>query len=181
MDTERTVVALIATVLMVGFIVLVGYGIKGSIEQYEKKRDLYPSALEIIANIRYLIGHPDLNAEASVSIYVLPDEFAIHAFETFERVSDKIKAHIPKKSIKNISIEDHSKFSDRITISRLFFTGGIGMFVPKGNFFVTILWADSHGMEHNTVFKFTGVSAGNEANTFRNTLIKHLHSGEPTV
>ena len=147
------------------------------------------NALDILDAGIYMCGHPQINDSVNIYLAVTENDLVLFQEPLFsgksfdprlpkQKLEMKRLGEIPKKAIKQISIEDKTTIQNRITATRLL-TVGIFAFAWKKKEvnemgFVVIEWTDSKNMENKTTFRLEGKGSLATANTLRNTLVNCL-------
>jgi hypothetical protein len=128
------------------------------------------TSAQIIPLQKYITGHPDINNGGTFFIAV--NKQVVQLFSGGKKAGE-----ILVEKIKNITVEDGSTFSSRVTLPRLALVGVFAFALKKKTknelAYLTIFWNDGK-FDHETVFEYEGSSALQRANTARNTLLKNL-------
>lgn len=148
--------------------------IYGEIQGYKeiKAKGFYPQYYTEMG--KYISGHPNIDkSQLGISIYPKDDNFLI-----FNPLSSTVEiAKIPKKNIKNISIEDETTITRRVGLKRLIAIGIFAFAVKKKQrnelAYIVIDWNDGR-FNHETVFEFEGKGSVEKANSSRNKLLRNL-------
>ena len=126
----------------------------------------------------YLTGLPnEYCAIEKVSCDVTEDDFIFFIGTKYRRELGKI----PRDAINQIIIEDKSKITKRLTtVTRLALFGPFALAMPKkkksDEFAIIIDWTDENGINHNTIFEFTGYQCQGYANLAANKLNEYQKS-----
>lgn len=125
----------------------------------------------------YVGGHPTMD-DAIDNVLIYFKDRVLHICLRSD-VDELIQCgDIPVDAIKNITVEDESSIEKKITLGRVLLVGVFALAWRKKKknelAFVTIEWNDGR-FDHDTLFKFEGKNAMQEANTKRNCLIRLCH------
>lgn len=131
---------------------------------------------EFVKSGSLIHGHPSVDNAVVNSGFIVKDD-NIELFQYFDEalnVVPKKVAFIPKKSIKNILVEDQSTIEKRITATRMVLVGVLALAWQKKEkkelSYLTIFWNDGR-FDHETVFEFKNKNSIQTANNVRNKLI----------
>lgn len=120
----------------------------------------------------YLAGLPSVNQRVlAVTCHIYQDEFV---FMDRNRELDRI----PRDSINQITVDNKSQITQRLTATRILALGVFALAAPKKQrqqeFCLLIDWDDHSGMRQNTVFDFIGPNGNALANQAANTLRRYI-------
>ena len=136
----------------------------------KKLEELKPIARTSVG--KYLAGLPNVSASyTEIDCAVLENDFVF--INAYGAELDKI----PRDSINQIIVDDKSKITQRLTVTRIVALGVFALAAPKAEkhqtFCLVIDWDDDKGVRQNTVFEFTGETSSSQANGAANTLKKY--------
>ncbi len=126
---------------------------------------------------RYVTGHPDMPAPVDEAYVSIESDRAIIFSSKLPEISS-----IPLASITNVTAEDHSTLSSRVTATRVLLAGPLALFMKKQkkneSHYVVVDWKEGN-FKHNTMFEFEGKKAVTESNILRTALLKAANSAAP--
>ena len=124
---------------------------------------------QMIINVKYACGHPDLNSPGFYNIGTKDKNVFLLNFRA------NIVAQINGAEIKNIIVEDETTFTKKVTLTRMALVGIFAFALKKKEknelAYLTIQWNDGR-FDHETVFEYEGNGSLQKANSDRNKLIK---------
>lgn len=165
------------TIVILIVIFLILFVVALFLKQYKELKDFKEAGFLLqyfVYTNRYIGGHPEIDKpQPSASLYPKDDKLLI-----FNNVSGtKEIASIPKKSIKNIVLEDQTTIEKRVGLIRMLAAGILAFAMMKTEknelAYLVIEWNDGR-FDHETAFEFSGEGALTRANEARNKLIRNI-------
>jgi hypothetical protein len=151
-------------IIIIFFIVLLGLLIIFLIRQRQSRKELETVGLATIPMGAYLTGLPNvLEANGEILASVTKDSYIFYSGE----ITRKEIGKIPIQAVEQISVEDKTSISQRVTLSRILVLGLFALAAPKKtehkDFYLVIEWQDEKGYQEKTVFRFQGYLAQKSA------------------
>jgi hypothetical protein len=158
--------------IVIAFIILaVVWGIISS--QNSEERDKKIGGIAHCSIGKYIAGLPNAdNPVTDVECVITKNNFVFYSG------IKKELGKIPRNNINQIIIDDKTKISQRLTVTRMLTLGIFSLAAPKkknySEFCLVIDWQDDRGIRQNTIFEFTGDWANKNANIAANCLQKYI-------
>jgi len=109
----------------------------------------------------YIAGLPNNTIHLGTTCVVAPDDLVFLDAESAEL------GRIPRDAVAEVIVEDKTKVTQRLTVTRIATLGVFSLAAPKKQqhpeFCLVVDWEDDKGVRQNTVFKFLGQAGANTA------------------
>lgn len=143
--------------LIIIFIVLLILGshwANSSLKEEEKYKKEIKSIDKITIYGKYLAGFTNVKSGARISECYVNDKYLI-----FKKYIQNVEVgRIPRDQINNLTVEDKSQITQRITVTRLLTLGIFSLAVPKKEeqqrSYLLIDWNNEEGARQNTIFEY---------------------------
>jgi hypothetical protein len=133
---------------------------------------------------KYIAGHPTITSPIEVTTYRIEEpNLSIYPLvpargNTATHLGE-VAGTIPIADIANVTVEDASTASKRVTATRLL-TVGVFAFAAKkkevhAKFYVTITWGQGK-IPNETMFEFEGKESQSAANSFKDAVVKAVNA-----
>jgi hypothetical protein len=159
-------------IVLIICILIIVFGVKTLKQQKENLAKSGFNKDNVIENVKYKCGHPQLDSEALVSLGLKNKNVYLLFIGNY-----KEKASIIGSSIKNVIVEDETTFSKKVTLTRLALVGIFAFAMKKKKkeelAYLTIEYNDGR-FDHSVVFEYEGKGSISKANTHRNKIISNI-------
>ncbi|MBL7176658.1 MAG: hypothetical protein ISS66_12605 [Desulfobacteraceae bacterium] len=161
----------ILTLIVIFLVLAVVWGI--NVAKKSEKRDKEIGAIDDCPIGKFIAGLPCADEPATDVDCVITKNHFVFFSET-----NKELGKIPRNSINQIIVDDKTKITQRLTVTRMLTLGIFSLAAPKRKTFIefclVIDWQDNRGIRQNTIFEFTGDDANKNANRTANYLQKYI-------